>query len=462
MRICAKIHRVKSVSLDQHFSFKLLIKAVIPSILMMIFTSIYSIVDGLFISNFAGKASFAAINLIYPFVMVIGAIGFMMGAGGSALVCKTRGQGDPVKANKIFSLVIYSTVVIGILVSVVCIVFFKPIALAMGATAEMLPYCLVYGRILLASITFFMLQNLFQSFLVAAERARFGLYITLSSGLLNMILDALLVGLFRLGVTGAGLATLSAQAVGALIPFFYFVSKKNKSWLHLGKAEMDFKALGKTIWNGSSELIANIAMSLVSIVYNYQLLRFYGEDGVAAYGVIMYVGFVFVAVFIGYSMGVAPIVSFHFGADNKKELNSLLTKSMLFMLVASILMVVSAEALANVIAGWFVGYSPELEELTSMAMRIFFIGYAFCGYSIFTSNFFTALNNGTISAISSVSRSIVFELSCVLILPSLLGPEWIFAAYVLSEVLALIENVVFIFAFNKKYGYISSRNSSKL
>ncbi|MCQ2796839.1 MAG: polysaccharide biosynthesis C-terminal domain-containing protein [Bacilli bacterium] len=451
---------MKNVSLDQHFSFRLLLRAVIPSILMMIFTSIYSIVDGLFVSNFAGKLPFASINLIFPFVMVVGAIGFMMGTGGTALVCKVRGEGDPVRANKVFSLVVYATIAIGIAVSTVCIIAFKPIAIAMGATEEMLPYCLVYGRILLAGVTLFMLQNLFQSFLMAAERPRFGLWITIAAGVMNMVLDALLVGIFKLGIVGAAAATVSAEAVGALIPLFYFISKRNKSWLRLGRPQMDFKALGKTMWNGSSELVANIAMSLVSIAYNKQLMVYYGENGVAAYGVIMYVGFVFVAIFIGYSMGVAPIVSFNYGANNKKELNNLVVKSLIFMLFASIAMVGSAELLADLVAQWFTGYDASLKELTSMGMRVFFLGYAFCGYSIFVSSFFTALNNGTISAISSVSRSLVFELASVIVLPLILGPEWIFASYIVSEVLSLIENAIFLFCFNKKYGYFPTKEKT--
>ncbi len=449
-----RIAAMKNVSLDQHFSFKLLLKAVIPSILMMIFTSIYSIVDGLFVSNFAGELSFEAVNLIMPFVMVIGAIGFMMGTGGSALVCKIRGQGDQVKANKIFSLVIYSTIVIGVVVSSICIIFFKPIAIAMGASDEMLPYCLNYGRILLGGITLFMLQNLFQSFLVAAERPRFGLWITLAAGVMNIVLDAVLVGALNLGVIGAASATVASEAVGALIPLFYFISRKNRSWLRLGKMQFDIKALFQTMWNGLSELVSNIAMSLVSIVYNKQLMNFYGSKGVAAYGVIMYVGFIFVAIYIGYSMGVAPIVSYHYGAGNKKELWNLLKKSMIFMFFSSILMVGLAELLSGVIAKMYVGYNPELEELTETAMRIFFLGYAFCGYSIFTSSFFTALNNGTISAISSVSRSLVFELACVIVLPLIFGQEWIFVSYIVSEVLALIENAIFMLCFNKKYGYL--------
>ncbi|MCQ2772526.1 MAG: MATE family efflux transporter, partial [Bacilli bacterium] len=296
---------MSNVTLDQHFNYRLLLKAVIPSIIMMIFTSLYSIVDGLFISRFAGKAAFAAVNLIFPYIMMVGGTGFMMGAGGSALVCKIRGEGDSEKANKIFGFLILCTLILGVIISVFSIVFIEPIGIALGADADMLPHVKLYGTIMLSGMALFMLQNCFQSFLRAAERPRLGLICTVGSGITNMIGDALLVGLFDLGVLGAGLATVSSYLVGTVIPLFLFLNKKSSCWLKLRSISFDFRALGRTVWNGLSELVSNIAMSVVGLLYNFELMKYFGEDGVAAYGVIMYVGFVFVAVFIGYSMGVA-------------------------------------------------------------------------------------------------------------------------------------------------------------
>lgn len=442
-----------NVTLDQHFTYKLLIKAVVPSIVMMIFTSLYSIVDGLFISNFAGKDAFASVNFIFPLIMLIGGLGFMMGAGGSALVCKIRGAGDPVKANKIFGFLALCTLILGLVMAGVGIALIRPVAKVLGATSEMMPYVVTYGTIMLCGMPLFMLQNFFQSFLIAAERPRLGLVATLCSGFGNIIGDALLVGLFKLGIVGAASATVTAYAIGTIIPLIHFLNKKSDCWLKLSSISIDFKALGQTVWNGLSELVSNIAMSVVGLLYNYELLRYFGEDGVSAYGVIMYVGFIFVAIFIGYSMGVAPIISYNYGAQNHNELHNVFKKSLVFIAISSVAMVVLAEGLAYPISSIFVGYDSELMNLSIKGMMIYFIGYAFCGFSIFGSNLFTALNNGTISSIVSVSRTLVFESTCIVVLPLIFGRELIFASYAVAEFLSVIINFVFIWVYRKKYHY---------
>lgn len=441
-----------AVHLDEHFTYKKIAKAVLAPIFMMVFTSIYSIVDGVFVSNFVNKTAFAALNLIFPVTMIIGALGFMMGTGGSALVAKTLGEGDKEQANKIFSGVVYSTIIIGGVVSL-CVVFFvEPIAKLLGATDEMLPYCVQYGQILIAAEIAFMLQNLFQTFFIVAEKPGLGFLITAIAGVTNIVLDAAFIVGAKLGLAGAAYATIIGQFVGAVIPIIYFVCKKD-GMLRLGKATFAPKILFKTVTNGSSELLSNIASSVVSMVYNAQLLKFAGENGVSAYGIIMYASFIFAAVFIGYAIGVAPIVSFNYGAQNHEEMKNVLKKSVILNMVAGAVMMVLSASLARVLASIFVSYDQELLDMTTTAMRIYSISFIFMGFNIFTSSFFTALNNGLISAIVSFARTLVFQIGAVLLLPMAFELNGIWCAIIVAEGMAFVMDVIFLLTNKKKYQY---------
>lgn len=441
-----------AVHLDEHFTYKKIAKAVLAPIFMMVFTSIYSIVDGVFVSNFVNKTAFAALNLIFPVTMIIGALGFMMGTGGSALVAKTLGEGDKEQANKIFSGVVYSTIILGGVVSL-CVVFFvEPIAKLLGATDEMLPYCVQYGQILIAAEIAFMLQNLFQTFFIVAEKPGLGFLITAIAGVTNIVLDAAFIVGAKLGLAGAAYATIIGQFVGAVIPIIYFACKKD-GMLRLGKATFAPKILFKTVTNGSSELLSNIASSVVSMVYNAQLLKFAGENGVSAYGIIMYASFIFAAVFIGYAIGVAPIVSFNYGAQNHEEMKNVLKKSVILNLVAGAVMMVLSASLARVLASIFVSYDQELLDMTATAMRIYSISFIFMGFNIFTSSFFTALNNGLVSAIVSFARTLVFQIGAVLLLPMAFELNGIWAAIIVAEGMAFVMDVIFLLTNKKKYQY---------
>lgn len=441
-----------AVHLDEHFTYKKIAKAVLAPIFMMVFTSIYSIVDGVFVSNFVNKTAFAALNLIFPVTMIIGALGFMMGTGGSALVAKTLGEGDKEQANKIFSGVVYSTIILGGVVSL-CVVFFvEPIAKLLGATDEMLPYCVQYGQILIAAEIAFMLQNLFQTFFIVAEKPGLGFLITAIAGVTNIVLDAAFIVGAKLGLAGAAYATIIGQFVGAVIPIIYFACKKD-GMLRLGKATFAPKILFKTVTNGSSELLSNIASSVVSMVYNAQLLKFAGENGVSAYGIIMYASFIFAAVFIGYAIGVAPIVSFNFGAQNHEEMKNVLKKSVILNLVAGAVMMVLSASLARVLASIFVSYDQELLDMTTTAMRIYSISFIFMGFNIFTSSFFTALNNGLVSAIVSFARTLVFQIGAVLLLPMAFELNGIWAAIIVAEGMAFVMDLIFLLTNKKKYQY---------
>ncbi|MDE6893470.1 MAG: MATE family efflux transporter [Lachnospiraceae bacterium] len=442
-----------AVQLSDHFTYKKLFRFCMPSIIMMVFTSIYGVVDGLFVSNFVGKVPFAAINLVMPFLMILGGFGFMIGTGGCALVAKTLGEKDADRANRYFSMLVNLTAILGVALSVIGIIFMEPIAGMLGATKAMMEDCVVYGRVVLMFNSAFMLQNVFQSFLAAAEKPKLGLAVTVAAGMTNMALDALFIAGFRWGVTGAALATGISQCVGGILPFIYFL-RPNKSLLRLVRTGFEADILLKACGNGSSELMSNISGSLVSIVYNFQLLKFSGENGVAAYGVLMYVQFIFVAMFIGYTIGTGPVVGYHYGAGNHGELKSLLKKSYLLMGTAGIVMMLLSRGLAHPLAAVFVGYDAELLAMTVHAFRLFSFSFILAGLNIFTSAFFTALSNGGISAAISFLRTLVFQLLSVLLLPLLLGLDGIWWAITVAEVFAFIISLGFLAAKREKYHYL--------
>lgn len=441
-----------NISLSEHFTYKKLFLFTLPSIAMMIFTSVYGIVDGLFVSNIVGETAFTAVNFIMPVLMITGSVGFMFGAGGSALVAKTLGEGDRAKANRIFSLIVYTSFIVGVILAATGFVLMRTIAAALGAEGEMLDNCVLYGRIIVAAIPMFMLQQEFQSLFVTAEKPKLGLAVTLSAGVMNMILDALFMAVFRWGVAGAAAATAISQTVGGTIPLVYFF-RENDSLLRLGKTKFDIRALGRTCSNGSSEFVSQGSMSLVNMLYNTQLIRYAGEGGVAAYGVMMYVNLVFLAIFIGYSVGAAPIVGYNFGAKNHGELKNLRRKSIRVIAASSVIMLAVSELSAPVFAGIFVGGNTELYELTVRGFRIFSISFLFAGTNIFGSSFFTALNNGLISALISFLRTLVFQISAVIILPLLFKTDGIFMSVAAAEFLSCVLTIIFLIAKRKKYNY---------
>ena len=442
-----------TVSLSDHFSYQKLLRFVAPSILMMIVTSIYSIVDGFFVSNFVGKNPFAALNLIFPVIMALAAFGFMIGTGGSALIAKTLGEGKKDEANRIFSMLVVVLAVGGAILSGVCILLLRPMSYAVGATELTIDDCMLYGRVLLISLPFFMLQNSFQSFLATAEKPHFGLRVTVFAGLTNMALDFLLVYVFPFGLLGAALATAFSQIVGALIPLVYFL-RPNDSPLRLTRPRFDFRALGKACYNGSSEMVSNLSTSLVGVLYNIQLMAIAQENGVSAYGVIMYVSFIFMAFFFGYSIAVTPVVGYHYGAQNHAELKSLLKKSLTITLISSLVMTVSSIALASPIARIFVGYDAELCEMTVNALRLYALSFLVCGFNIFGSAFFTGLNNGTASALISFLRTLVLQVAAVLLLPRVLGIDGIWLAITAAEALTLLVTAALFLAGRRKYHYV--------
>lgn len=441
------------IQLSDHFTYPKLLRFALSPILMMVFTSIYGVVDGLFVSNFVGKVPFAAINLIMPFTMILGGLGFMIGTGGSALVAKTLGEGRREDADRYFTMMVLFTLIVGAAASAFGIAFMEPAARLLGATDSMVGDCVVYGRIVIAFTTAFMLQNVFQTFLSTAEKPKLGLVYTIAAGLTNMALDALFIAGFRWGVAGAALATGISQCVGGVLPLFYFL-RPNSSLLRLRRTRLEGRALLRACGNGSSELMSNVSGSLVGMLYNFQLLRFAGEDGVAVYGVLMYVSFIFIAIFIGYTVASTPVVGFHHGAANHAELKSLLKRSTVLMLLGGVGMMVLSWALARPLAQVFVGYDPELTDMTVHAFQVFSYSFLLAGFNIFVSSFFTALNNGAVSAIISFLRSLVFQVVCVLALPALLGLDGIWWSVTMADVFACVISVVFLAAKRKKYHYM--------
>lgn len=442
------------IQLSDHFTYQKLIKFTMPSMAMMIFTSIYGIVDGFFVSNFVGKTPFAAVNLIMPFLMITATVGFMFGTGGSAIVAKTFGEQKPALANSYFSLFVYVATTLGVFFAVLGYIYIRPIAVFLGAEGELLKACVIYGRINMIGLPFFLWQLLFQSFFVTAERPNMGLGVTIASGVTNMVLDAVLVILLpqEYKLAGAAWATVLSQVVGGVVPLIYFFCP-NSSILRLGKTRYDGKAILKAAVNGSSEFMSNVAMSVVAMLYNTQLLRFAGEDGVAAYGVMMYVSMIFAGAFIGYSIGTAPVVSYHFGAQNHDELKSILRKSLYMLGIFGAVMFIAAELTAPALAKFFVGYDEGLMKLTIHGARIGALSFLLMGFAMFSSGFFTALNDGVTSAIISFLRTLVFEAAAVIFLPILLGVDGIWWAIVAAEMMAVVLAVFFLAVKQKKYHY---------
>lgn len=440
------------IRLSEHFTYKKLLRFTFPTIIMMIFSSIYGVVDGFFVSNYAGKTPFAAVNLIMPFLIILGAVGFMFGAGGSALVGKTLGEGDKEKANRRFSLIVYASLVSGLVITVLGIAFIRPVARFLGAEGIMIDYCVLYGRIILIALPAFILQMEFQSFFITAEKPQLGLVVTVAAGVTNIVLDFLLVGVFKLNLAGAAVATAISPAVGGVIPLIYFLSP-NSSALKLTKTQFDGRVLIKTCTNGASELLGNISMSVVSMLYNIQLLKYAGEDGIASYGVLMYVGMIFCGVSLGYAVGVAPVISFHFGAKNYDELKNLRKRSLNIITVFSVCMVVLALALAYPLSKLFVGYDENLLAMSYRAFNYYSFAFLFSGIAIFGSAFFTALNDGVTSAIISFLRTIVFQIAAVMLMPIWLDIDGIWLSLVAVEVAASALSVVYIAVKRKKYNY---------
>ncbi len=453
---------MERIHLSEHFTYKKLFKFVLPSVTMMVFLSIYSIVDGFFVSNFTNELSFAALNLIYPLIMILASIGFMLGTGGNAAVSKKLGEGDPKRANRIFSMLIYATIGIGVVLSVVGICIARPVAelfainekdLSVEEKAQLIDYCVIYVRIILAALPAFMLQNAFQGFFVTAEKSKLGLYVTVTAGVANIILDALFVVGFEWGLVGAALATALSQCIGGILPLFYFF-RKNDSLLRLGKTSFEGKIFFEVCFNGASELMTNISLSFVTILYNAQLMRYCGVDGVSAYGIMQYIGFIFIGAFLGYSVGSSPIVGYHYGAKNKNELKNIFKKSMNALIIVGVCMTVVAVAFATPLSRIFISEDEELLTLTTRGLQLYSLGFLLSGLNIFASSFFTALSNGFLSLLISFSRTFICQALAVLLLPFALGVDGVWLASVVSEFATLFLTLFLILTQKKRYGYL--------
>lgn len=443
---------MQAIQLSDHFTRKRLLRFSLPSIVMMVFTSIYGVVDGYFVSNYTGKTPFAAVNLIMPFLMILGGVGFMFGTGGGALIAKTMGEGKAEKADKLFSMTVFASILCGLVLTAVGLLFLRPFARLMGAEGELLENSLLYGTINLIALPFYILQYEFQCLFATAEKPKLGLYVTVASGVANMVLDWLLVAVLPFGLAGAAAATAASQFIGGVFPLIYF-ARKNSSRLHLTRCRLDLRPLGRICANGSSELMSNISMSLVSMLYNVQLMQYAGEDGIAAYGVLMYVSMIFQAIFIGYSVGTAPIVSYHYGAQNQEELKSLLRKAIFIVAIAALCMFAAGELLAAPLSRLFVAYDEELLQMTTHAFAIFSFSFLFSGFAINGSSFFTALNDGLTSALISFLRTLVFQVAAVLLFPLLWGLDGIWFSIVAAEIMAVLATIFFLLKKQKKYGY---------
>lgn len=441
------------IKLSDHFSYGRLLRFTLPSIIMMVISSIYSVVDGLFVSNLVGDLALSSVNIVFPVAMIVGSFGFMLGTGGSAIVARTMGEGDQPLANRYFSMIIYAVVLLGVVLSAVCVIYMEPIARFAGASDALIGDCVVYGRILLAGSVPFMLQTSFQSFFVVAEKPHLGLALSIAAGVTNMVMDYVLIAVCDLGVAGAAIATVMGYCVGGVLPLLYFLRPKREG-IRLTRTRFYGKQLLNACTNGSSELMSNISSSIVGILYNIQLMRLIGEQGVAAYSVMMYVDFVFVATFLGFSIGSAPIVSYHYGAGNHPELKNVFRKSMAVILCTSVAMVILSELLSRPLSSAFVGYNAELLEMTVHGFRLFALCYLFCGINIYASSFFTALCNGALSALISFLRSLLLRGGMVLLMPILFDLDGIWTAVIAAEGLGAVVSLGLLYAKRRQYQYL--------
>ncbi len=441
-----------AVQISDHFTMARLLRFTFPSVVMLVFTSVYGVVDGLFVSNFTGKTAFAAVNFIMPVLMLLGGAGFLFGTGGGALIAKTLGEGDQKKADETFSLVVYAAAFCGAMIAAASFFALPAVVSFLGAAGDLLEASVRYGRIVCATLPLYIMQYEFQCLFAVAGKTNLGLFVTVATGCTNMVLDALFVAGFGWGLEGAAVATAIAQGVGGIVPIVYF-SRKNASTLRLGTCRLDFSALAKTITNGSSELVNSVSASVVGMLYNVRLLKYAGENGVASYGVLMYVGFIFNAVFIGYSVGASPVVGFHYGAQDHKELRGLRKKSLAIVAVCAVCMFAAGRVFARPLAGIFVGYDAALLEQTVRAFGIFSFSFLLSGFSIFGSSFFTALNDGLTSALISFLRTFVFQCAAVLLLPLLFSTDGIWLSCPAAELASTATTALFLLAKRRRYGY---------
>ena len=446
------------IRLSDHFTFKKLLKAALAPMLMMVFTSLYTIVDGVCISNFCGKESFAGVNLIFPIIMIVGGLGFMLGTGGSALVGKLLGEKKDLEARQTFTMTIIFTILIGLTITIAGVLLIETLVYAMTSVAtgdisqKMIDEAILYGRLLMAGQVFFMLQNVFQSFFIVDEKPVLGFVFILIGGLTNIVLDILFIGVCKWGIIGAAAATICGYLSGSLGPIIYFLIRKN-DYIHFERTKLKLKPLIKICFNGSSEFVNNISSSIVSIVFNMQLLHYFGEDGINAYGIIMYLAFVFTAIFLGYSSAVAPIESYNYGAQNNKELKNVLIKSLIITSILSVSMFIISFTLAEPFSFIFANGSDTLLKITTNGMRIYSIAFLFIGLSIYISTFFTALNNGLISALIAFLRTLVFQIVFVFVFPLFLGKYGIFFAILAAEIMSILLAITFLLIYKKKYRY---------
>ena len=449
------LHPQMKIELQGHYGYRRLVRTMLPSIAMMIVTSVYSIVDGLFVSNFAGSTAFAAMNIVWPGLQLLAAVGLMIGTGGSALVSKTLGEGDRDKACRIFTMLTRLALVSGIVMAAVAFIFMRPLMVALGAEGEMSPLAVTYGRVVFVALPLFILQMMFQPFYMVAEKPEMGTAVSIACGVANIFFDALFVWVFKMGLLGAALGTAISLSVGGLFPLIWFLSRRNRTHLQfVGKVRNEWRHIGKSCSNGMSEYVGNVALSIVSICYNLQLMKYIGEDGVSAYGILMYMGFVFAAVFIGYNIGVSQIISYNYGAGNTAEMRSLLRKSLVLIALGGLILTGLAEATAVPVSRFFVGYDETLCSITVRALRIYMLSFLLCGFNMFTSAWFTALNNGVVSAVAAFARTLIFELGCVLVLPSFFGVDGIWSAVNVAEVCAFALSFILVAAFGRRYGYL--------
>lgn len=436
----------------QEFNLISLLRFVAPTVVMLVFMSLYQMVDAVFVSKFVGENALSALNIVYPFPSIVIAVSIMLATGGSAIIARNMGEGKEKEAKENFSFIVLVGAVIGVAIATAGILFIEPLIYMLGATPSLYDYCYEYLFILVLSVPLSVFQMLFQSFFVTAGKPHLGLTLTVLGGVSNIVLDYVFIVLCGFGVSGAALATSIGYSIPGLFGLIYFAVSR-KGTLYFVKPVFRWGVLFKCCINGSSEMVNNLAVAVTTFLFNVLMLKYEGEAGVAAITIVLYAQFLMTSAFMGFSSGIAPVVSFNYGSGNVRQLKKIFKISVWVIAVVSAAVFVIAETCSDVVIMVFTPAGSEVFGLTKYGFAIFSFSFLCTGMNIFASALFTAFSNGKISAILSFLRTFVFLTACLLFLPLFWGVDGIWLAVPVAEVMALFVSVYYLVRFKKVYQY---------
>ncbi len=447
-------------ALAKKFSLASLLLFAAPNIIMMIVLSMYIIVDGMFVARFIGTTALSAINMFYPAICFEMALGIMIATGGSAIAAKKLGEGKQKEAQNNLSFLMVVEGSFGIVIAVVGNLFTAEIVSFLGASAAQAPLSITYAKIIFSFAPAFFLQTAFQTFFVTAGKPALGLIVTILGGVANILLDYIFMAPLRLGVTGAAIATGIGYCIPAMVGVIFFLKAKTNPF-HFVRPRFDGKVLLQACANGSSEMVTNLSNAVTTFLFNFTLLQFYGEDGVASITIILYFQYLFTALYFGYSNGIAPIISYKYGNDDRKQLQALFKNSVLFLIISSIAANVLLHFTISKLLTIFTAENSPVYQITLHGFSIYSMAFMIMGLGIFSSAMFTAFSDGITSAIISFSRTFLFIVGAILLLPAILGERGVWLAVPIAEAFGFLISILYLIGKKQKFHYIPQRKSVK-